>query len=263
MKLSVIIPDWKDPLLIKTIESLLETSKLGDDMEIIAVIDGYEPQFKLLKDPRVVYVHKGRNEGMREAINTGVRLARGKFIMRVDEHCMFSDGFDKELVDTCPSNAIMTARRYFLDTVKWERMDKSPVDYEKLKIRDLGNGAHKFEGVVWGQRARDRKDKKIDKTMAMQGSCWIMRRRWWRKVIKNLDTKHYGTMYQDSHEMQFKTWKAGGKLMVNKNVWFAHKHVSFPRTHQHSRKDWEPGCKYAYETWKDYYNEKIKPKWKI
>ena len=263
MKLSVIIPDYKDPLLIKTIESLLETSKLGDDLEIIAVIDGYEPTFKLLNDPRVIYVHKGRNEGMRKSINAGVRLARGKFIMRTDEHCIFADGFDKEMVDTCRPNWIMTAVRYFLDTDKWEVMDKEPVVYEKLKIRDLGNGKHKFEGRVWHSRTVEHKNKMIDQTMAMQGSCWVMRKSWWEKVIVELDTKNYGTMYQDSHEMQFKTWQAGGKLVINKNTWFAHKHVSFPRTHQHSRKDWEPGCKYSYNKWKDYYEKVVRKVWKI
>lgn len=262
MKLSVVIPDWKDPLLIKTIESLLETSKLGDDLEIVAVIDGYEPQFELLKDPRVVYVHKGRNEGMREAINTGVSVARGELIMRADEHCMFSDGFDKEMVRSCRPDWIMTAKRYFLDTKKWKVMDKDPVVYERLMIRDLGNGVKKFEGRVWKSRTKERKHKTIDQTMAMQGSCWVMHKKWWEKVIKRLETENYGTMYQDSHEMQFKTWKAGGKLVVNKNVWFAHKHVSFDRTHQHSKSDWEAGVTYAYNKWKDYY-EKVRKVWKI
>ena len=35
---------------------------------------------------------------MREAINTGVKAAKGKLILRSDEHCMFADGFDKEMV---------------------------------------------------------------------------------------------------------------------------------------------------------------------
>lgn len=262
MKLSVIIPSWKDPTLIKTIDSLLVNSKLGKNLEIIAVLDGYWPNFELRGDPRVHYVHLGKNRGMREAINVGVEQARGKFIMRTDEHCMFAEGYDREFVNTCRNNWIMTARRYFLDPDNWKIMDIPPVDYEKLKTRNLGNGVKKFEGVEWNSRTKERASKMIDETMAMQGSCWVMRRRWWKNVIGKLDTKNYGPMYQDSHEMQFKTWKAGGKLVVNKNTWFAHKHISFPRTHQHSRKDWEPGCVYAYNTWIDYYNE-IRKKWKI
>ena len=267
MKLSVIIPSYKDPIVYKTIDSLVENSLLKDDMEIIVVLDGYWIETPFREDANIVTVHMGKNRNMRESINTGVRLAQGKYIMRTDEHCMFAPGYDKQLVDDmerkCKKNDwIMTARRYYLNPETWERMDKTPVDYEKLKIRDMGNGHFKFEGVVWNQRARDRKDKMIDQTMAMQGSMWIMPKVWWTKVIKELDSDRYGDMLQDSHEMQFKTWKAGGKLVVNKNTWFAHKHVSFPRTHNHPRQDYVEGLDNIYNDFKDYYEE-VRKKWKI
>jgi glycosyltransferase involved in cell wall biosynthesis len=267
MKLSVIIPSWKDPLLINTIDSLLQTSELGEQLEIIAVFDGYWPAFELRQDPRVRYVHLGKNRGMREAINAGVDVAKGKFIMRTDEHCVFDQGFDRKMIETCHNNWIMTARRYFLDPVKWDIMDLRPVDYEKLKIRDLGNDSFKFEGVVWHSRTKERKHKMVDETMAMQGSCWVMRKRWWNEVIKKLNTRGYGTMYQDSHEMQFKTWKAGGKLMLNKNTWFAHKHSSFRRTHNNGTPENpaknEEGYAYALSQWRDYYETEVRPLWGI
>ena len=253
--LSIIIPSFHDPLLIRTIDDLL--AKCEGTIEVIAVLDGYWPEFELRIDPRVRYVHLGKNSGMREAINAGVRVSRGEFIMRSDEHCMFGQGFDRIMTESCGPNWIMTATRYFLDTVKWEKMDLEPYIYEKLKIRD----DMKFEGVKWGERARERKDIMVDETMAMQGSMWLMPRKWWDEVIVELDTEHYGIMYQDSHEMVFKTWKAGGKLMVNKNTWFAHKHVSFPRTHRHGGQSQDPHIKYCLETWKDYYLTEILPKW--
>ena len=40
VKLSCILPSYKDPLLIKTIDDLLLNSELGDQLEIIAVFDG-------------------------------------------------------------------------------------------------------------------------------------------------------------------------------------------------------------------------------
>jgi len=259
--LSVIIPSYKDPLLHKTIDSLL--SNAVGEIEVIPVLDGYWPETPIREDERVKILHLGGNRGMRGAINAGVRIANGEFIMRTDEHCIFGKGFDVELTKNCKPNWIVTARRFYLDPVKWELMDIPPVDYEKLKIRDMGEGLKKFEGVVWKSRARERKHKNIDETMAMQGSMWVMPKAWWEEVIIELDTKNYGTMYQDSHEMVFKTWQKGGKLIVNKNTWFAHKHVSFPRTHQYSRSDWEEGVKYAYQTWKDYFNNEVKPKWNV
>lgn len=258
--ISVVIPSYKDPLLHKTIDSLLTNAR--GEIEVIPVLDGYWPEKLIVENERVKILHLGKNVGMRDAINAGVSIAQGEFIMRVDEHCKFAEGYDVVMARDCKPNWIMTARRYYLDPDKWERMDIPPVDYERLKVREFKNGLKKFEGRVWHSRAKERKNIMIDETMAMQGSMWLMPKKWWEEVIVELDTKHYGQMYQDSHEMQFKTWKAGGKLMVNKNTWFAHKHVSFPRTHQHSRSKWEPGVKYAYETWKDYYEE-VRKKWAV
>ena len=263
MKLSVVIPSWKDPLLIKTIDSILATSELGDQLEIIAVLDGYWSDFNLLQDPRVRYVHLGKNRGMRGAINAGVAVARGEFIMRTDEHCMFAPGFDKAMTDACRPNWIMTARRFFLDPIEWEVMDLPPVDYEKLVIQ----GDIKFSGQRWPERDRKRRHKVIDKTMAMQGSCWVMPRKWWQEVIGELQTEGYGPLYQDSTEMILKTWQAGGEMMLHKGTWFAHKHRSFSRTHNdgtvENPANKHEGWAYALSVWRDYYETQVRPRWGI
>lgn len=100
IKLSVVIPSYKNPLLIKTIDSLLINSELGDQIEIIAVLDGYWPEFELRGDPRVRYVHLGKNRGMKDAINAGVAISRGKFILGIDEHYVFVKGFDRLFMET-------------------------------------------------------------------------------------------------------------------------------------------------------------------
>lgn len=260
MKVSVVIPSYKDPLLQPTIDSLLNMSELGDDLEVIAVMDGYWQELK--NDPRVVVVHSGKNRGMRESINTGVKIARGEYLMRTDEHCVFSKGYDRVLMESCKPNWIMTGKRYFLNPVKWKVMDIPPVECEKLVIQ----GGIKFSGQRWDSRAKEVKDTLIE-TMAMQGSMWFMPHKWWNEVIGELQTEGYGPMYQDSHEMVFKTWKKGGKLMLNRDVWYAHKHRSFSRTHQEGTKEnpakAKEGWAYAMEVWEDYYLKEIKPKWKI
>lgn len=264
MKLSVVIPSYKDQLLHKTINSLLESSELGENIEIIPVLDGYWPATPIVEDPRVKIVHLGKNGGMRNAINAGVRVATGEFLMRTDEHCMFAKGYDKVMTESCQPNWIMTARRFFLDPVKWEIMqDLPPVDYEKLVIQD----DMKFSGQRWDSRTQERKDIPVDETMAMQGSMWLMPHAWWDKVIGELQTEGYGPHYQDSHEMIFKTWKAGGKMMLNKNTWYAHKHRSFPRTHNDGTPEnpanKDIGWAYSLSVWRDYYEKEIKPAWKI
>jgi glycosyltransferase involved in cell wall biosynthesis len=266
-KLSIIIPSYRDPLLIKTIDSLLTNSVLNiGELEIIAVIDGYEPTFELKQDPRVKYIKLGKNRGMRGAINAGVDIAKGEFFMRLDEHCCFGKGYDKILTDACQPNEIMTARRFFLDPVKWEVMqDKGYVDYERLDIQNISEGVRKFAGRPWKERDEKRKDVMVDETQAMQGSMWIAPLKWFREVVGELDTEHYGPLIQDSVEVCMKTWQAGGRLMLNKNTWFAHKHRDFPRTHNNGSPENpaqnEKGYKYALDTWEKYYLEVLVPRW--
>ena len=124
MKLSCIIPAYKDKYVVPTIESLLKNSELGNEMEVITVLDGFWPDFKIPDDPRCIYVHLGRNRGMRGAINAGVDISRGKYILRSDQHCMFGKGYGKIMIEDCKPNWIMTAPQYYLDPVKWKRMDK-------------------------------------------------------------------------------------------------------------------------------------------
>ena len=259
--LSIVIPSYKDPLIHRTIDSLLENAQ--GEIEIIAVLDGYWPTTPIKNDERVRVLHLGKNRGMRRAINAGVAISRGEFLMRNDEHQVFGNGYDRILTESCQENWIVTPRRYFLDPIKWKVMDIPPIDFMKLKIVNVSPGVRKFSGVD----APGDDSKPIQESMAMQGSCWVMRKSWWDKVIGELQNDGYGPHYQDSHEMVFKTWKAGGKLMVNKNTWHAHKHRDFPRTHNNGTSENpsnnEACWAYSLKIWEDYYNKEVRPKWGI
>ncbi len=257
--LSIIIPSYKDPLLHKTIDSLLENAR--GEIEIIPILDGYWPDISIKNDPRIKVIHLGANVGMRRAINAGVAASKGEYIMRTDEHCTFGDGYDRIITENMEDNWIVTPRRYFLDVVEWKVMNIPPVDFMKLKIVGMGNGIKKFSGV----EAKGDDSQPIEESMAMQGSCWVMKRSWWDKTIGELQNEGYGPHYQDSHEMVFKTWQNGGKLMVNKNTWHAHKHRDFPRTHSNGTKENpsnnEQCWAYSLSVWKDYFEKEIVPKW--
>lgn len=241
-----------------TIDSLLKNAE--GDIEVIVTLDGAPADRPITDDPRVKTIYFPESRGMREAINAAVAIAEGEHLMRTDSHCMFAERFDTILIDALQPNEIAVPRRYFLDPDKWEVMDMPPVDYEKLVIDPKHN---KFSGQRWSTRTEERKDIPYDETMAMQGSCWIMHKKWWEDVIGELQSEGYGTHYQDSHEMVFKTWKAGGRLMLNKNTWYAHKHRNFKRTHSYpgdlSRASWD----YSLKVWRDYYENEIRPKWNV
>lgn len=262
-KLSVIIPSYKDPLIYKTTESLLMNSELKEDeLEIIWVLDGYwnAP----IGDSRVRVLHLGGNRGMRDAINAGVSIADGEYLMRTDEHCAFGKGYDRILTDkeNIKDDWIVVPRRYFLDPQKWEVMDIPYVDYEKMLIVGSNSG-RKFSAVKWQSRSKEREDILVDETMAMQGSGWVMSRKHWDTVIGQLQTEGYGPLYQDSTEMIMKTWQSGGKMMLNKKTWYAHKHRDFKRTHNINRDESQKSFDYSLSVWEEYYRKEVKPKWSI
>lgn len=57
-------------------------------------------------------------------------------------------------------------------------MDIPYIDYDKLKVKNLGNGAKKFKGQSWQSRSNKRKDIMMDETMTMQGSFLIIPKKW-------------------------------------------------------------------------------------
>lgn len=252
--LSVVIPSYKDPLLNKTIQSLLDNAE--GDIEVIPVLDGYKQH--VLEDPRVHPIYLGENQGQKHAASVGLKMARGEFVARSDEHCLFSPSFDR-VTEIIKPNWVVTPRRYFLNPDTWEVMDKTPVDYEKLVIKE---NPRKFSGQWWPSRQKERADIEIDETMMMQGSFWVCRKEWFDSVIGEFDTK-YGDHYQDQAELVFKTWQNGGKLMVDKRYWFAHKHRDFARTHHYSHSKAQPGWDAVLKDYRDYYEHTIRPRFNI
>lgn len=245
MKLSIIIPSYKDPLLHKTIDSLLESSELGADMEIIVVLDGYTPAKPIKDDPRVKIHSIEKNRGMRNAINSGVNISKGEYIMKCDEHCMFDKGFDVKLLADIQENWVVIPRRYKLDVEKWIicEDDKRPVDYDKLVIHP-----EKIGGMDWVSRTKERKDILIDETMVFQGSCWVMSRKHW-DFLGKLQEEGYGTFAQEALEIALKTWLGGGRVIVNKKTWYAHKHRRFGRVSQADRSEVSAGNVYSRDFW--------------
>lgn len=253
--LSIIIPSYKDPDLNRTVESILEN--VNGNCEIICVLDGYWQS--PIDDPRVKVIHFGENQGMRSAINAGVKIASGEYIMKCDSHCIFGKDFDKIILETIQDNWVVIPRRYFLDTEKWEIMsDIEPVDCEKLYYDDKND---KLSGVRWKTREPKRKDIMIDETMTFQGSCWIMSRKLWDKAINELQNEGYGTFAQEPIEITMKVRVAGGKVMTNKNTWYAHKHRKFDRTYRTSRTSIKNGNDFCKMTWWDEF-KKMEEEWK-
>lgn len=228
-KLTVIIPSRNEIFLQKTIQELLTKSK--EDIEIIAILDGYwPPSNEIVNDPRVNYLHRGVSHGMRNGINSGVAIAKGKYIMKIDGHCMVDEGFDVKLKADCEPNWVVIPRRKRLDAENWciQDVGKPDIDYEYLSFPDNPSdfGGPGLNGTQWNSRSIERlNDPKylIDENMSFQGSCWFMHKDYFYK-LELMDEVNYGTFWAEAQEIGLKSWLSGGKVMTNKKTWYAHLH---------------------------------------
>ncbi len=224
IELSVVIPNRNSPFTTKTIEDVLKNA--GCEVEVIVNVDEKWPD-PLIEDERVHYIHPSQPIGLRQGINNCVALAKGRFIMKTDDHCAFGPDFGKILIrDHVYDSWVQIPRRYALDAENWkignEGDKKYPIDYMYLdfprKGKDHDDGMH---GVPW---KRSDSLPAIDETPSMQGSCYFMAKTHFTDFLGGLSEEGYGQFAQESQEIGMKTWLGGGKLVVNKNTWYAHLH---------------------------------------
>ena len=235
MKVSIIIPARNEPYLNQTIDDIF--IKASGEIEVIVILDGYWPQ-KLPTDRKnLIIVHRSESKGMRNALNSAAAIATGRYLMKTDAHCMFAEGFDEILKKDCLGDTIAVPSRYSLDVDKWsvQRDDRPPTEYlymtyPYIKDDQFGLGMHgrKWIGDTagvkgWFYLENLRQDIKIDDIMIWQGSCWFMRKSTFND-LDGLDERYSYNMFQEANELALKIWMFGGRLIINKNTWYAHWH---------------------------------------
>lgn len=97
LDLSILIPARNEEFLGRTVQDLLEHAK--SNYEIIVILDGYMPNPGLPKSERIIVIYNPVAVGQRAATNQGAKIARGKYLMKVDAHCAFDDGFDIKMLE--------------------------------------------------------------------------------------------------------------------------------------------------------------------
>jgi glycosyltransferase involved in cell wall biosynthesis len=97
MELSILIPSRNEMFLGQTIKNILEN--IEADTEVIAVLDGVWANPPVPQHERVNIIYVPESVGQRSATNMAAKLARGKYIMKVDAHCAFDKGFDRKMIE--------------------------------------------------------------------------------------------------------------------------------------------------------------------
>jgi len=239
--ISVIIPAHKEIYLQDTITDILE--KASGEIEVIVCLDGYWPVPQLIDDKRVKIIHSGSKKGMRHSINSAARMAKGKYLLKCDAHCMFADGFDGVLKKDCKPDWTLVPVRYSLDVNKWDRKIDKKYEFEYIASEDL-------KGKRWNEYANRVSGIGLPDLMTFQGSCWFMHKDRFFE-IGGLDEENYGGMGREAQEICLKSWLSGGKCVLDRNTWYAHwskgkKDIKFSNS-----KDKTKSTEFANEFWKN------------
>lgn len=225
---SVCIPSRNERFLGPTVVDVL--AKARGDLEVLVCLDGYWPTPPLPDDPRIRILQRGTAQGMRPALNSLARMARGTYLMKLDAHCLVAEGFDVTLAADCADNWIVVPRRYALDPEAWAidtSNSKYPIDYHYLSFPwEAGADPAKvgLHGTPWTERRKARWDDPasvLDDEMSSQGSCWFMHRDHWAR-LGEMEIAHYGNFIHEFQELGMKTWLGGGAVKVNKRTSYAH-----------------------------------------
>lgn len=252
--LSVLIPARNEQFLSMTVETMLKNIRANT--EILVGLDGEWADPPLPDDPRVTVVFRNESIGQRAMTNELCKLARGKYVMKIDAHCSVDEGFDKKMVDgfkEVGDNVTMIPALYNLHVFNWRckkcgnEWYQSPTpnhcqlpgenkginescdsqEFEK-KIyweprKSRRSEAYRFDTSLHFQYHREQMKKaKGDfvETMSAQGSCFMLtREKYWEL---NISEEEFGSWGQQGTEVACKTWLSGGRLLTNRRTWYAH-----------------------------------------
>lgn len=242
--LSIIIPARNEIFLKQTIDNILQNRR--GNTEIIAICDGYWPDPPIQDHTLVTIVHHSKPIGQRAATNEGARMSQSKYIMKVDAHCAFDEGFDKKLMQNCDKNWIMVPMMWNLHAFDWQCNNCGLRTYQGVQPDECEacgkNHGHEMV-MIWERRGnkvtvswrfdenmqfqywRDHQKRPenqgdLIESMSFIGACFFTHREYFWE-LEGLDEKH-GSWGQFGTELACKTWLYGGKLITSKKTWFAH-----------------------------------------
>lgn len=238
IELSILIPARNEMFLARTIQDILEHKEANT--EIIVVLDGQwaDPPIPQHKDVTIIYYPE--SIGQRAATNKAAKLARGKYVMKVDAHCAFDQGFDRKMLEDMQPDWTLVPIMKNLHAFDWvcpdgHRRYQGPsgpcLECGKPTERDIvwiakkspQSTAYRFDKSLHFQYWGEYKKKQIGdlvETMSIQGSCFMVSKDKYFEL--ELCDENHGSWGQQGVEVACKTWLSGGRVIVTKKTWYAH-----------------------------------------
>ena len=218
--------------------------KATGDFEVIVGFDG--PPYIPLPEYEKLTILELPWQGTKPTINKMAKIAKGKYLLKTDAHCMFAEGFDEVLQEDIEYNWVVTPRFYVLNAEEWKWQDNRFYDYFKLPCPFTYKHGFMFQaGGHWKERTGERLDIPIDDNMKLHGSAFFVHRDFFWNCLGGLNSEGYGTWNGEDIEISMKTWLGPweGKLKVHKNTWYAHMHRGGQRP-----REWHVSYREAYRS---------------
>ena len=225
-KVSVVIPSRNEKLLAKTVDDIF--AKATGEIEVIVILDGPTSYPLPAERPSLKFIRKAKPEGLRIADNDGARVATGKYLLKTDAHCMFGEGFDEILKTDMESDWVAVPRRFSLNPDLWLPKPHPGVDYFYLGC-PWTDPLFLMRNRHWKSKASHSRHIPIDDQMTIHGSMWFTTLDHFRNRIGGLDEERFGSFAGEPQEIVLKTWLGGGRVIINKNTWYAHLHSAMQR----------------------------------
>lgn len=244
MDLSIIIPSRNEQFLQKTIQDALDN--IEGDTEIIAVLDGLWSNPAIPQHPKVSVIYHPFSVGQRAAANDAVKLARGRYIMKVDAHCSFPKGFDTVLIRDMQPNWVMAPTMRNLHAYDWvcktcgNRIYQGPTptvcakcqaprEFEKdilwIAKRSPQSSSFCFDPEPhfqyfndWVKRPEGQGT--ITESMSLQGSCFIISKQSYEEL--DICEEAFGIWGSQGIEVACKAWLSGMEVRIDRNTYYAH-----------------------------------------
>lgn len=250
--LSILIPARNEIFLSKTIEDILQHSEA--DIEIIVVLDGQLADPPIKQHERVNVIYLPEAVGQRAATNMACRLAKGKYVAKVDAHCSFDQGFDRKMIEFFKEvgddvTAVPVMRNLWAFDWKcyhcgWKKYQGPTPE----KCGQCGKGDKMRRKMLWIGKERpqstsysfdsephfqyfeaykhrepyitDKREKGYTETMSLQGSFFMStREKYWQWQLCDETLGNWGNQ---GVEVACATWLSGGRVLANHKTWYAH-----------------------------------------
>lgn len=218
-KISVLIPSRNEPHLVRTIQGVLERAE--GEVEIVAVIDGPTDYPLPAEQTGVKTLRVEKAKGMRSSLTLAASAATGDYLMKLDAHCLLAEGWDSRLKSQCDGDWVVVSRRYDLDPLTWTKLISTRADYFWLGCPWIETRHDPMQPCHWLEKDKKKDDVLIDDLMTFSGSLWFTTTDHFRS-IGGMSIEGWGEFAAEPQEIGLKTWLGGGRVVVNKETWYAH-----------------------------------------